>query len=339
MISEDFTNIFPGAIQSLSVKSERVSGSVWDTNLPKLIGATFFDSARWQDTFKSKVGEIHYIHFKHKGKIISGCSFGVVSSPQQIIFKTPFTSAYGGILAKQDLSFSLWHESIGALIAYCQSHAGNKDYRIDYGRRSRCCLGGEIHEVEDFSLLHWGYKLDNMQCEFYINLAKEIQLKKNNQTMIRKIERDKTFSFLSADVDDFIRIRKQLVTQQSKSITVPDPEIILGSDLFSDNIFFHKVIHENKIVAVMISDRINQHCCIARNWFVDRNSPEPNANLFLVWQWLVLQKERSVRFAGFGSSANTKKALNKGTIFFKERFFQIIHDSRKLYTFYKKQGD
>ncbi|WP_421900077.1 hypothetical protein [Maridesulfovibrio sp.] len=333
-------NMYIENTAELSVTAERVSGDIWDATLPSLEGSTFFDRAQWQNAFKHKVSEIHYIHFRYKEKIIAGCACGITfDTTGRLLFKTPFTSAFGGVLAKPELSFSLLYESIGALRHYCAAVAKGENFEIQYVRRNRCSRGGDINESEDFALLHWGFSLNIMQCEFFINLSNDIFLTKRYASMIRKMNRENTFSFEPSTPDEFIVARDTIVKQQGKCITVPDEEIQKGCSLFPANILAYKAVRNDETVAVLLTDRINEHCCIGRNWFVDKVAVKNNATLFLLWQWINLVKEEKFKFAGFGSSANTKNALNKGTIFFKERFGPLIHDSRKTYRLvFDKQG-
>lgn len=314
------------------VMVKRVLPYEWDKALPLLSGATFFDTARWQEAFSYKTENIYYLHFFYKNRLIAGFSCGSSWDSHKHVFLSPFTAAFGGVLARSGISLTLWVKVIDALRDYFTEETGAQAYEIHYTRRSRCLSGGICQEAEDMALVQNGFSLNCFFCDIFFDMRQEVHLAKTNASALRKSIKAGEFEFMPATVEEFLEFRARIIHEQNKRMTVPDDQIIKGTKLFPECMrYFKAVSNSGSIVAVLLEDHMNEYVAMGRNWFVDKKIHAPQGLLFLVYNWIESVRSRCIRYAGFGSCANSLRPLNSNVLFFKERFSPAVYDAKKTY--------
>lgn len=311
---------------------KEVTQEAWDKILATFHGTTFFDTAKWQELFSWKVQHIIYLHFSIKNTIVAGISFGVGYKDNTYFLKSPFTAPFGGILTKKDLPISNWLYAIeelkNFLYTLCRGHIN-----ILYIQRGRIIAPSDTYDAQEFALKYHAFQEKDLLYELAINTQQPKYLTSRAQTTLNSIIKQHILHFQKATLDDFLTFRQYVVQQQGKTITVPDKELYAGHRLFPEAINFWKVTKNSTPIAILLSDTVNDHVCIGRNWFMDMNYTKDNVTLYLLYSWLQHVKCLGIPYASFGGTLQTSQKSTNNTLQFKERFIPAISYLRKTFIY------
>jgi hypothetical protein len=321
----------------MEIECNIISFEEWEQVAKKAIGFTFFDSATWYKVFSWKVQKIVFLKFAKKSDILAIICLGIDDLNSFFSIKTPFSAPFGGFLTFNELQISVWNDIISLFHDFLCNYL-SKPYFVKYIMRNDILNNHINTNSQEFALKYFGYVESEIFCDLYIDLKNEFKLATRAQTILNKIEKENKLIFSESTAEEFIEFRKFAIEQQSKYLTVPDNEILLGAKEFKNNICFYKIIFQNIQIATLLVDKLNKSVYTGRNWFMDTNYSAYNATLKMIHNFALLSIKEGASFLNLGASFQTAFKASNNASQFKERFRPNFVNLRRILIYKSTKG-